>query len=216
MNRIRPVIVVRLTRPARRTMSMKNVLVAVADGCEDIETVTLIDTLRRGRVDVTVASVGKSTTVTLAHRTKLVADAALESVKPRTFDCIALPGGMPGATNLHDSATLAGMLKKQRAEKRWIAAICASPFVVLHQHGLLRGSRATCYPSFASKLPSDVRADGDPDVVISSQIVTSRGPGTATSFALSVLAVLNGNKSANDVASALLVDFVAPVPLQAA
>ena len=102
----------------RMAQAAQRVLVAVADGSEDIETVATIDVLRRAGAEVTVASVEAHNTVTLARGCKLVADANIQEVKERVFDAIALPGGMPGAEHLRDSAVLAEMLKKQQREER--------------------------------------------------------------------------------------------------
>ena len=46
----------------------KKVLIAIADGIEELEAVTTIDVLRRAKADVTVASVG-SKQVTASRRT---------------------------------------------------------------------------------------------------------------------------------------------------
>ena len=123
----------------------KKVLVPIADGSEEIEAVCIIDTLRRAGAEVTVASVDKLQ-VTASRGVKLVADALIADCAGQTYDCIALPGGMPGAEHLRDSAELIEMLKKQKQAGRLYAAICASPAVVLQHHGLMEKVRATCFP----------------------------------------------------------------------
>lgn len=74
----------------------RRVLVPVADGSEPIETVALVDTLRRAGTEVTVASVSGQKMVTLAHKIKMEADDLIENVQEESFDGIFLPGGMPG------------------------------------------------------------------------------------------------------------------------
>ena len=90
----------------------KKVLVPIADGSEEIEAVCIIDTLRRGGAELTVASVGKLQ-VTASRGVKIVADARIGDCVSQTYDCIALPGGMPGAEHLRDSVALIDLLKKQ-------------------------------------------------------------------------------------------------------
>ena len=114
----------------------KKVLVAVANGSEDLETVTLIDVLRRAEIDVTVASV-QELRVICARGVKLEADKLIEECMNESYDIIALPGGIPGADNLRDSGILKELLIKQRSSNRYYAAICASPAVVFQTHGLL-------------------------------------------------------------------------------
>lgn len=50
---------------------------------------------------------------------------------------------MPGATNLRDCAVLENIVKKQAADGRLNAAICASPAVVLGSWGLLKGLKVS-------------------------------------------------------------------------
>lgn len=73
-------------------------LVPIADGSEEIEAVSIIDTLVRGGVQVTVASVmpGQNS-VRCSRGVSIAADCNIEDVRGRSFDLIALPGGMPGA-----------------------------------------------------------------------------------------------------------------------
>ncbi len=74
----------------------KRVLVPIADGTEEIEATSIIDTLRRAGLEVTVASVGTAQ-VTASRGVKIAADALIADCANETYDCIALPGGMPGA-----------------------------------------------------------------------------------------------------------------------
>jgi 4-methyl-5(b-hydroxyethyl)-thiazole monophosphate biosynthesis len=180
----------------------KKVLVPIADGCEEIEAVCLIDTLRRAALEVTVASVDKLQ-VTASRGVKLVADALIADCKSQSYDCIALPGGMPGAEHLRDCAELIAMLKKQKTAGRLYAAICASPVVALQPHGLLDGVRATCFPSVRGKLNPSLACDDR--VVVDGNCVTSQGPGTAIEFALKLVELLLGPQKAGEIAGPMLV-----------
>jgi 4-methyl-5(b-hydroxyethyl)-thiazole monophosphate biosynthesis len=179
----------------------KKVLVPIADGTEEIEATCIIDTLRRAGADVTVASVDQLQ-VTASRGVKLVADALIADCANTTYDCIVLPGGMPGAEHLRDSRPLVAKLKEQKASGRLYAAICASPAVVLQDHGLLEGIKATCYPSFRDKL--DPACASNDRVVVDANCVTSQGPGTAIEFALKLVELLFGPDKAKEVAKAML------------
>ncbi len=183
----------------------KKVLVPIADGIEEIEAVCIVDTLRRAGIEVTVASVDKLQ-VTASRGVRLVADALIADCKNQTYDCIALPGGMPGAEHLRDSTELVGMLKKQKAAGRLYGAMCASPVVALQPHRLLEGVRATCFPSLRGKLPPSLA--GDDRVVVDGNCVTSQAPGTAIEFALKLVELLLGPQKAKDVAGPMLVPGV--------
>jgi 4-methyl-5(b-hydroxyethyl)-thiazole monophosphate biosynthesis len=185
----------------------KRVLVPIADGTEEIEAACIIDTLRRAGAEVTVASVETrnpaSLQVIASRGMKLVADATISDCANQTYDCIALPGGMPGAEHLRDSAPLIEKLKQQKQAGRLYGAICASPAVVLQPHGLLPKIRATCYPGMRGRL--DPAYASDEPVVVDGQCVTSQGPGTAIAFAIKLVELLFGARKAREVADAMLV-----------
>lgn len=184
-------------------------LVPIADGTEEIEAVCVIDVLRRAGVDVVVAGVGPAgapaatLTVTASRGVRLVADIAIEAAAGAVFDAIVLPGGLPGAHHLRDSPALAAMLEDQDRSGRLVAAICASPVVVLQAHGLLRGRGATCFPGLRDQLAPGSPRDGD--VVRDGNLLTSRGPGTAIAFALAIVEDLRGRAQRDAIAAQLLV-----------
>jgi 4-methyl-5(b-hydroxyethyl)-thiazole monophosphate biosynthesis len=177
----------------------KKVLVAIADGTEELEAVTIIDVLRRAEADVTVASVGNKQ-ITASRGVKLVADTVISDCVDSVYDLIILPGGMPGAEHLRDSKELTEMLKTQADSGRLYAAICASPAVVLKPHGLLENKKATCYPSLLSDLDKSEQAK----VVVDGNLITSQGPATALEFALKLVEMLFDKQKSREVAKAML------------
>lgn len=188
-------------RCPRTEEEVKKVLVPIANGIEELEAVTLIDVLRRAGAEVTVAGV-ETLQVVASRGTRLIADVPIEECATRTFDLIALPGGMPGAERLRDCEPLVRLLKEQASSGRLYAAICASPVVVLQHHGLLAGRRATAHPSFASRLSNQEAVEER--VVADGNCVTSRGPGTALEFALALVELLFGKEQAEQVAAPML------------
>jgi protein deglycase len=105
---------------------------------------------------------------------------------------------------MRDSKELVEMLKRQQKGKKLYAAICASPAVVLHHHGLLAQRKATAYPGFAEKLENTEAIDSR--VVVDGNCITSRVPGTAIEFALKLVEILYGEQKARDIAQSMLVD----------
>lgn len=109
---------------------------------------------------------------------------------------IVLPGGLPGADHLRDDPRIQELLKTQAGADRYVAAICAAPRA-LAQAGLLDGRRATSFPGSLEGSPvEDMHYLNDP-VVVDGKIITSRGPGTAMDFALTLIELLLG-KDARD------------------
>ncbi|MCF8050583.1 MAG: DJ-1/PfpI family protein [Desulfobacterales bacterium] len=181
----------------------KKVLVPIADGSEEIEAVCIIDVLRRAGAEVTVASVEKDLQITASRGVKIVADAKIDDCANEEFDLIVLPGGMPGAERLRDSEPLAALLRRQKESEKPYAAICAAPAVSLQPHGLLEGRKATAHPGFVDQLQDPSAAESR--VVADGIVVTSRAPGTAIEFALALVALLFGEKKAEEVAGPMLV-----------
>lgn len=181
----------------------KRALIAVADGSEDLECVTLIDVLRRAEIEVVLASVEDRRMITCARGTRLTTDAMLLDVLAQDFDLIVLPGGMPGAQRLADFEPLAERVRKQAKAGELFAAICAAPAVALQHYGVLRQRRMTCYPSFSDRLSGCSFVD-EP-VVVDGNCITSQGPGTALAFALTLVEQLVGRSMRNEVAKTMLV-----------
>ncbi len=180
----------------------KTVLVPLAEGFEEVEALAIVDVLRRAGAEVTTAAVGKNRQVTSSHKVTVIADAMLDDCDG-SYDLIALPGGIPGANNLAESAKLETMLKEQDEAGRLVGAICASPAVVLQKHGLIRGRKATCYPSFADQLePISHKAER---VVQDGNLITGAGAGPAMEFGVKLTEALLGEEAAKSVGEAILV-----------
>lgn len=185
---------------------MSRVLVPLAEGFEELEAVTIIDILRRAGIEVVVASLAGSP-VTGSHGVRIAADAPLAALAEQDFDMIALPGGMPGAEHLMGDARIADLLRRQRRRGGPVAAICAAP-MVLAAAGVLDGRRATSYPGFLDAA-RETTVVGDA-VVRDEGVITSRGPGTALDFALTLVAELAGGASRDAVEAGLQRERTAP------
>ncbi|MFV0438816.1 MAG: DJ-1 family glyoxalase III [Desulfopila sp.] len=173
------------------------IMVPVANGIEMIEALTIVDVFRRAGATVDIASVNDRV-ITSSHNVKIEADKLIDDCVAEEYDLIAVPGGIPGAENLRDSATLAKILQKQNGANRLYGAICASPAVVLQHHGLLEGKNATCHPMFFDNLDSEHAKEKT--VVFDQNCVTSRGAGTALDFSLELVAILMGEDKRKEVA----------------
>jgi 4-methyl-5(b-hydroxyethyl)-thiazole monophosphate biosynthesis len=179
-------------------------LVFLADGFEEVEAVTPIDYLRRAGITVTTVSVDKTKIIlTGAHGLQIFTDFRVAELPEGTeWDVLVCPGGMPGASNIAASAPTCALLKAQAAAGRWIAAICASPAVVLFPLGLLQDRRFTCYPGMEDQVSG---AHWLPDPVVTDKnIITSRGAGTAGLFAWTIISQVLNQEKADAVADSVL------------
>jgi len=179
---------------------MVKVLVPLADGCEELEAVTIIDLLRRAGVEVVTAGL-KPGIVKASRDVQLVPDVTLDVALQDDYDMVVLPGGMPGAAHLKEDARILALLKKMAAAGKYTAAICAAP-MVLAEAGVLDGKQATSYPGFLDALPGVTVSAAV--VVQDGKVLTSRGPGTAMDFALALVEVLTGSEKRQQVEAALV------------
>lgn len=182
---------------------MKESFVFLAAGFEEIEALTVIDVMRRAGMNVQTVSITSSLQVRGAHGVTVNADVLFDNTLFSSPEWLVLPGGMPGASNLYEFASLRGLLQNQFESKDGrIAAICASPAVVLGQLGLLKGEKATCYPGFEGYI-QDAELIDEP-VVVSNKFVLGNGPANALPWALSLVMEARGREVAAKVASDML------------
>ena len=179
---------------------MPTALVPLAQGCEEIEAVTIINILRRA--GITVVSAGLDAQPVRASRgTVLIPDTTLDAALQKSYDLVVLPGGQPGTNNLKADARILALLKHMADQNKYVAAICAAPSV-LASAGLLDGKRATSYPGALDTFPA-IQQNSEA-VVEDGKIITSRGPGTAMDFALILVERLAGKARRDEVESALV------------
>lgn len=176
------------------------ITVLLADGFEEIEALTPVDMLRRaGKKVVTVGITGK--TVTGAHGIAVIADCEPKDLPHDKIECLILPGGMPGTKNLDESPETDALINRTLSDGGRLAAICAAPSV-LGKRGLLRGKKATCYPSFERFLEGATTSTEK--VVTDENVTTSRGAGTAMDFALELVSLLVSSEKSEELGAGVI------------
>jgi len=180
---------------------MKQLLLFLAPGFEEIEAISTIDILRRAGLSVSSVSITGDLKVIGAHGISIEADILYPDVDFNDADMLILPGGMPGTKNLNVHEGLkAALIGFAKAEKP-LAAICAAP-MILGQLGILEGKEATCYPGNEQHLKGAKLSKRK--VVQAGNIITACGPGVANEFALQIVVYFLGQEKAQEVSKALL------------
>jgi len=181
---------------------MKKVLIPLAQGCEELEAVTVIDLLRRANIHVVTASLDDKP-IQASRNVTLIADTTLNQAMHEQYEMIVLPGGLPGATHLQKDERITTLIKTIEKAGGFVAAICAAP-KILADLGLLNGKRATAYPGILDNTCF-------PDIQLTNQavehdglMITSRGPGTAIDFALTLIDILAGKVARDTVDKGLV------------
>jgi len=177
------------------------VLIPLAQGCEELEAVTIIDLLRRAEIKVITASLDDKTIVA-SRGTKLLADTTLDQVMHEDFDMVVLPGGLPGADNLNADRRIHQILQRTIEMNQYVAAICAAPKVLVSA-GLLKNKKATAYPGVLEAIDDNSFEITGAAIEKDGKVLTSRGPGTAMDFALKIISCLLGDEKRKQVEDAL-------------
>lgn len=181
---------------------MGTVYAFFADGFEEIEALATIDTLRRAGLEVQIVSVTPDEMVVGAHDISVLCDVKFDDCDFSDAKLLFLPGGMPGAATLDKHAGLRELILDFAKSNKPIAAICAAP-MVLGKLGLLKGRKATCYPSFEQYLEG-AECVGEL-VVKDGNIVTGMGPGASMDFALALVEVLVGKDKVKELEEAMCI-----------
>ena len=174
----------------------------LADGFEEIEAITTVDMLRRAGIDMKTVAVNdhNNRTVRGAHNIPVVADMHICDTDTTDLQGVFLPGGMPGTTNLDESADVRNLISYCADNDKYIFAICAAPSVLGHM-GLLNGKKSTCYPGFEGELTGAVYCD-EP-AVQDKKIITGKGPGATIDFSKLIVTELISEEVANSLCAAM-------------
>lgn len=180
---------------------MKKIGIFMADGCEEIEGLTVVDIVRRAKMEIVMISITGKREVTSSHQVTFLTDALAAEVDYDTLDGIVLPGGMPGTLNLQADETVNKVIRQFATEGRLVCAICAAPSV-LGAAGILEGKWATCHPGFEEKL-TGAKVE-EKEVVVDGNVITSRGMGTAIPFALEIVRYFADDETVEQVRKGLV------------
>lgn len=180
---------------------MSKIGIFMADGCEEIEGLTVVDVVRRAKMEIVTISITGKKEVTGSHNVTFLADALASEVNYDELDGIVLPGGMPGTLNLGADETVNKIIKEFAAAGKLVCAICAAPSV-LGVAGILEGKKATCHPGFEEKLVGATVSEDE--VVVDGNIITSRGMGTALAFALAIVRYYKDDTAVEEISKGLV------------
>lgn len=187
---------------------MKKVAVVFADGCEEVEGLSVVDVLRRLGVETDMVGL-TSTTVNGDHKIKLTCDKVVDD-SLLAYDLVAFPGGKTGAENLRDNARLQDLMVKRHEEGKWDAAMCAAP-IALARYGVLNNTDYTCYPGFDEQTKKDAPTGHFKETITvtdnKQKVLTSRGPATAWAFAYAIAESLGIDTKA--IKEGMLYDYLA-------
>jgi len=190
-----------ITKIARMKNTMKEgvnmrSIIFLADGFETCEAFITIDMLRRADLEITTCAITNTNEVKSGQGIRIITDRVIEDIDFDEYDCIILPGGMPGASNLQKSKLLEEMILKFNKENKLICAICAAPFI-LGELNLLTDKQVTCYPGFEDRCLNAKIVNKK--VIKDGNIITGKAMGAAIEFATEIISTLANKETAENV-----------------
>ncbi len=178
---------------------MKTVML-FEEGSEEVEALTVVDLLRRAKIECEMVSARDTDTITGSHGITIVMDKKIKDLGC-DYDMVILPGGIPGVPNLIANNKVRELVLKQNEAGRYVAAICAAP-TALGTFGILKDKKAICYPGMEDELNcKEVVYDS---VVADGNVITSRGLGTAIPFGLKLIETLSDKETADKIAEKIV------------
>lgn len=161
-----------------------------APGVEECEALLVYDLLYRAKLDVKLIGLEKQ--IESSHKVIFNTNMTIDEFDYQNYDCVILPGGMPGTLNLEANTTVKKIIDYFVENNKLIAAICAAPSILNHK-GLLKEERFSCYPGFECGLKSS-----DKKAIKEGNIITAKGLGAEFEFAYEIIKALTNEQVAKE------------------
>ena len=116
-------------------------------------------------------------------------DLTIAQARPEDFDAVVLPGGVRNPDALRSNVAAVELVRAFACSGKPVAAICHGPWLLV-EADLLRGRRATCWPSIRTDLANAGAILADEPAVTDGNIVTSRKPEDVEAFTAAIIALL--------------------------
>lgn len=111
---------------------------------------------------------------------KVKPDILLSDLKVENFDAIIFVGGM-GSSEYWDNKTAHKIAQEAVSQNKILAAICIAP-QTLANAGILKGKKATAFPSIKAQLTQKQAIYSGKPVEVDGNIITGAGPEAAAEF----------------------------------
>lgn len=166
-------------------------MIIVVQGLEECEALVTYDLLYRAGIDVDL--IGLDYEIVSSHKLTFKAHKHIDEINPNEYDCLVLPGGMPGTLNLENDKRVQNLIDLFVSQNKYIAAICAAPSILIHK-GLLQNNKFICFPGFENGLtPANEKAVQD------GKFITGKGLGAAIEFSYLIIKNLINEDKAKEV-----------------
>jgi protease I len=170
------------------------ILVMATDGFEESELFAPRAILRGQGAEVVLAAPALSpiqATVSDDPGRTIRPDLTIADARPEDFDALVLPGGVINPDALRTDASAVALVRAFVAAGKPVGAICHGPWLLV-EADVLRGRRATCWPSIRTDLRNAGVELSDDRVVTDRNLVTAQAPEDVEAFTAALIAAVEG------------------------
>ena len=121
-------------------------------------------------------------------------DLTIAAARHENFDALLLPGGVRNPDSLRTDPAAIALIRAFAGANKPVAAICHGPWLLV-EADLLRGRRATCWPSIRTDLANAGAVLADEAAVVDGNILTSRTPDDVAAFTAALVAMVAARRA---------------------
>lgn len=130
---------------------------------------------------------------------KITAHLSLADAKVEDYDALVIPGGQINPDILRTKPEAVSLVKAFHESGKTIAAICHGPWLLV-EADILRGRKATSYPSISTDVKNAGANWVDEPVVVDEAIITSRNPDDLEAFCAKIVEEIEEGRHERDAA----------------
>ena len=172
-------------------------LIVLGNGFEDVEAISVIDLLRRSKLEIDAVTNNQTLEVETAFGITLKAQKFLKDVSAKDYDFLVIPGGRAVRTVWVNDRTLADLIIQFASSKKLVAAICAGPLLV-GKLGLYKDLPYTCFPGSETFITAGKYSPKE-GVITAGNFITAKAMGYGIDFGLAIIEYLQGKKQREQI-----------------
>ena len=170
-------------------ISSARVLIVATDGFEESELFGPREMLMKLDAEVVLASPKLEPIQATVHDDPgktIRPHITIADAKAKDFDALILPGGVRNPDHLRTHANAIDLIRDFARQGKPVAAICHGPWLLV-EADMLRGRKATSWPSIRTDLRNAGALVQDSVVVVDGNIITSRQPSDVEEFTRAII-----------------------------
>jgi protease I len=178
-------------------ISGARILIVATDGFEESELFGPLEILRNRGAKVELASPDLNPIQATVHDDPgktIRPDLTVGDARAEDYDALILPGGVRNPDQLRTNKAAIELVRSFAKAGKPIGAICHGPWLLV-EADLLRGKKATSWPSIRTDLKNAGAEIVDEPAVTDDNIVTSRNPDDVPAFTEAVIRLIGQERA---------------------